>query len=80
MQPQLTLKDGTVIALSDEVYELVLNLVQAYKPVRESSSSLDNLEVEFADLFIGDAPSTDDLLEEHRQETTSEERKLRRLS
>ncbi len=80
MQPQLTLKDGTVIALSDEVYELVLNLVQAYKPVRESSSSLDDLEVEFGDLFIGDAPSTDDLLEEHRQETMSEERKLRRLS
>jgi len=80
MQPQLTLKDGTVIALSDEVYELVLSVVQVHQPVREPFLSLDGLEVEFADLFIGDAPSTDDLLEEHRRESEREERKLHSLS
>lgn len=80
MQPRLTLKDGTVVALSDEVYELILGLVQAYQPTRETPASLDDLEVEFADLFNDDAPSTNDLLEEHRQELAREERKRQRLA
>lgn len=80
MQPQLTLKDGTVISLSDETYELVLSLVQAYQSVREPASTLADLEIEFADLFVGDAPSINDLREEHQQELAREERNLQRLA
>jgi hypothetical protein len=75
MQPQLTLKDGQVIPLSDEVYELVLSIVRAHEAPAGAASSIEALEAEFADLFIGDAPSTADLLEEHRQELEREERK-----
>lgn len=80
MQPQLTLKNGTVVPLSDEVYELVLGIVQAYEQTIEPAPSLEALESEFSDLFTGSAPSTDDLLEEHRQERAREERKLQGLA
>lgn len=77
MQAQLTLKDGTVIALSDDVYTLVLQIVQPYEPL-ESARSVEALEAEFADLFE-EGPSTTDLLEEHRRELERERRRLQEL-
>ncbi len=77
MQAQLTLKDGTVIALSDDVYTLVLQIVQPYEPL-ESAGSVEALEAEFADLFE-EGPSTTDLLEEHRRELEREQRRLQEL-
>ncbi len=80
MQPQLTLKNGKVISLPDEVYELVLSIVQAHEEAIEPASSIEEVEAEFADLFAQGRPTTADLLEEHRQETEREERKLLGLS
>jgi hypothetical protein len=78
MQPQIILKDGSVIPLSDDVYELVLGIVKAREEAIEPALSIEEVEAEFADLF-GSGPSTKDLLEEHRQERESEERKLQRF-
>ncbi len=75
MQPQIILKDGSVIPLSEEVYELVLGIVKAREKTIEPASSIEEVEAEFADLF-GSGPSTEDLLEEHRQEREREEYKL----
>lgn len=80
MQPQLTLKNGEVIPLSDEVYEIVVSIVQAHASMTGPAASLEMLEAEFADLFVGAGASTDDLLEEHRQELAREERRLNRLA
>jgi len=78
MQAQLTLKDGTVIALSDDVYALVLQIVQPYEPL-ESAGSITALEAEFADLFEN-GPSTTDLLKEHQREVERERRRLQERS
>ncbi|GEM_PF-2739307 len=78
MQPQLTLKDGSIIPLSDDIYELVLGIVKAQEEAVEPASSIDELETEFAHLF-GSGSSTEDLLEEHRRELEREERKLQRF-
>jgi hypothetical protein len=78
MQPQLTLKDGSIIPLSDEIYELILGIVKAQDETIEPSSSIDELESEFAHLFDS-GPSTEDLLEEHRRELEREEQKLERF-
>ena len=80
MQPHLTLKDGKVIPLSDEVYEIVLDIIQTQEEPTNNATSLEALETEFAELFAGDGPSTDDILEEHRRELEREENKLRRLA
>lgn len=80
MQPQITLKNGEVIPLSNEVYELVLSIIQAHGEAVEPASSIEEVEAEFADLFAQGGPTTADLLEEHRQELEREERKLREFS
>ena len=76
MEPQLTLKDGRVLPLSDEVYNLVLTIVEAQQEPVQPAISIDQLEVEFSDLFTGDGASTRDLLAEHNVEREREERKL----
>lgn len=80
MQPQLTLKTGEVIPLPDDVYELVLSIIRAREDGVEPASSIEEIEAEFADLFAQSAPTTTDLLEEHRQEMEREEGKLREPS
>lgn len=79
MQPQLTLKDGTVITLADEVFAVVLSIVQSCEVRVEAAASIESLETEFSDLLTTQGPSTEDLLEEHRRELSREEEELRRL-
>lgn len=80
MEPQLTLKDGRVLPLSDEVYNLVLTIVEGKQESIEPALSIDDLEVEFAALFTGDGASTRDLMAEHENEREREERRLQDLS
>jgi hypothetical protein len=76
MQPQVTLKNGNIVLLSDETYEAVLQLLEKPSVQIEPSNSIDELEEEFAELFSADGASVDDLLEEHSLEIEREKRKL----
>lgn len=78
MQPQLTTRDGYVIRLTDEVYETVLRLVENQLDSAEPAASIEQLEDEFADLFV-DSSSTRELLAEHADELERERHKLERF-
>ncbi len=79
MEPSLTLKDGTKISLSDDVYRKIVKMIKT-DSLTESADSIEELETEFAILFAEDGPSTRDLMEEHAIERERDERILRTLS
>lgn len=76
MQPNLTLKNGQTIPLTDEVYEAILQIVEKGNLSASPADSIEELETEFAELFASTEVTTDDLLEEHAQEIERERRKL----
>lgn len=80
MQPRLTTKEGEVISLTDEIYEAVLLLIEKQNNEVEPVASIEELELEFADLFAADGATLEDLRAEHAQELEREERKLERFS
>lgn len=78
MQPNLTLRNGEVIPLTDEIYEAVLRVVENEKAKTAPAGSIEELEEEFAELFAAAAkngPTLRDLTDEHRQEIERERRK-----
>ncbi len=74
MQPNLTLKNGQTIPLNKEVYEAVLEIVE--KEMILPADSIEDLEAEFAELFVSSEATTEDLLIEHAEELEREKRKL----
>ncbi|CAN5627892.1 MAG: hypothetical protein ACR2M8_12800 [Pyrinomonadaceae bacterium] len=77
MQPNLTLKNGQTIPLMDETYEAILKIVRNGDSNIKPARSIEELEAEFSDLFSSTAITTDDLLQEHGEESERERRKLR---
>lgn len=76
MQPNLTLRNGQTIPLTNEIYEAILQIVEKNREVIAPADSIEELESEFAGLFASTEATTADLLEEHRKELKREERKL----
>lgn len=76
MQPNLTLKNGQTIQLTDEIYEAVLQIIEKKDETIAPADSIEELENEFAELFASTESTTNDLLEEHKQELEREKRKL----
>lgn len=79
MQPQLTIRDGNIIPLTDEIYETVLKIVKNRSESTNPALSIEKLEDEFSDLFT-DSVSTEELLAEHAHELLRENQKLERLN
>ncbi len=75
MQPNLTLKNGRTILLSDEIYEAVLRIVEEKDEKISPADSIEDLEAEFAELFVSTKMTTDDLLREHAKELEREKKK-----
>jgi hypothetical protein len=76
MQPNLTLKNGQTILLTNEVYEAVLQMLEKNGETISRADSVEDLEVEFADLFDSTGVTTQDLLEERTKEREREKQKL----
>jgi len=76
MQPNLTLKNGQTIPLTDEIYEAVLRIIEKKDETITPADSIEELEDEFTELFASTESTTSDLLEEHKQELEREKRKL----
>ena len=75
MQPNLTLRNGQTIPLTNEVYETVLQIVEKNVEKVAPADSIEELEIEFAELFASTGATTEDLLQEHRKELEREKRK-----
>ncbi|MGI9034888.1 MAG: hypothetical protein ACR2GD_02500 [Pyrinomonadaceae bacterium] len=76
MQANLTLKNGKVIPLTDEIYETILQIVDKNNETVAPADSIEELEAEFAELFTAAAATTKDLLRERAEELKREKRKL----
>ncbi len=79
MQARLTLKDGTEISLSDDIYQRIMGMVKGDSFI-QPAVSVEELEAEFAVLFAEDGPSSNDLIEEHAGERERDEHLLKSLS
>lgn len=81
MQPHLMTKEGDAVALPDEVYEAILQLIEKHSAsTAKPAASIEELETEFAELFVTDGLTLEDLQAEHAQELQREARKLERFS
>ena len=78
MQPQLTTREGNSIPLTDEIYEAIVQLVKNQPDSVEPAASVEDLEIEFSELFA-DSATTNELLAEHARELAREKRKLERF-
>jgi predicted CopG family antitoxin len=76
MQPNLTLKNGQTIPLTDEVYEVILRILKTKDETVSPADSIEELEEEFAELFAPNGASASDVVAEHEQELERENRKM----
>jgi hypothetical protein len=76
MQPNLILKNGQTIPLTDEIYEAILKIVEKEGGKIVPADSIEELETEFAELFASTEATTEDLLREHREESKKEDKKM----
>lgn len=76
MQPNLTLKTGQTIPLTNEIYEAILQIVEEKGEKVMPAGSIEELEAEFAELFASTETTTEDLLREHSEELEREKQKL----
>jgi hypothetical protein len=76
MQSNLTLKNGQIIPLTNEVYEAVLQIIEKNGETIAPADSIEELEMEFAELFGSTETATEDLLKEHAEELKREKQKL----
>lgn len=76
MQPNLTLKNGQTIPLTNEVYDAVLQIVEKEGEKVLPADSIEELEAEFADLFSSTEVTTEELLQERKEELKREKKKL----
>ncbi|HSK72665.1 MAG TPA: hypothetical protein VK892_13270 [Pyrinomonadaceae bacterium] len=76
MQPNLTLKNGQTIPLTNEVYDAVLQIVEKEGEKILPADSIEELEAEFADLFSSTEVTTEELLQERKEELKREKKKL----
>jgi len=75
MQASLTLKNGKVIPLTDEICETVLQIIEKNGEAIKPADSIEELEAEFSELFTTTGATTEDLLEERAKELKREKRK-----
>ncbi len=76
MQPNLTLKTGQRIPLTNEIYEAILQIVEEKDKKVVPADSIEQLEAEFTELFASTETTTGDLLQEHTEELEREKKKL----